>query len=85
MNRVRLGAEAVEEGNAAASTSPDAAAEVTGVVADKRLDSVAHEGCPREGVASNGADPITSSRDGVKPGRSDGTRDGRDGCVPLLL
>jgi hypothetical protein len=85
MNGVRLGAEAVEEWNAAASTDPDAAAEITGVVAGKRLDGVANECRPREGVASDGAHPVTSSRDGVEPGRSDGTRDGRDGRVPRLL
>ena len=82
MNGVRLGAEAVEEGNAAASTDADAAAEITGVVADRRLDGFAYESGPREGVASDGAHPITSLRDGVEPGRSDGTRDRRDRRVP---
>ena len=85
MNGVRLGAEAVEEGNAAASTGPDATAEITGLVADKYLDGLAHECGPREGVASDGAHPVTSSRDRVESGRSVGTRDGRDGRVPRLL
>jgi hypothetical protein len=41
MNRVGLGAEAVEEWKAAASTDPDAAAEITGLVAGKRLNDQA--------------------------------------------
>jgi len=58
-NRVRLGAEAVEEWNAAASTGPDAAAEITGVAAGERQYGVAYESGPREGVASEGAHPVT--------------------------
>jgi hypothetical protein len=55
------------------------------LVLGKWLDGVSHECGLRERVASDGAHLITSSRDGVEPGRSEGTRAGRDGCVPLLL
>jgi hypothetical protein len=49
------------------------------LVAGERLNDLAHERGPREGIASDGAHPVTSSRDRVEPGQAAGTR--REGRV----
>jgi hypothetical protein len=78
VDRVRRRAEAEEEGNAAAPGGGTPPQKSQDWLLASGGDGVSHECGPREGIASYGAHPIPSSRDGVKPGRRCGTRSGRD-------
>ena len=78
----QVGAWGVKEGVEGGSSAGEADAGMAGLLASRRQEGFAYESGPREGVASDGAHPITSLRDGVEPGRSDGTRDRRDRRVP---